>query len=218
MLFPFLSRGLVSCFLLVALFAESAWAEPPTLPKQGFRSNVLWPIFPGGKFRFVYRRSLHSNAAWRTDLLLGVGHSLPENRPTEGTFTETSGILGFRQFWNSAWHLEFQAAYGRSRLTQAVSPGPTSLTSLALISTSVDLFVLDEVARKRSYTSMDLELMGLIGYEWKLADNWSLDLQAGVAKVVSKSNPWPIYADENRREMVGESALPVGVVNVTYWF
>ncbi|MCZ8342768.1 MAG: hypothetical protein O9301_07035 [Leptospira sp.] len=205
-------------FLLVSLFGNALSAEPIRLPKQGFRSNVLWPIFPGGKFRFVYRRSLHSNESWRTDLLLGVGHSVPENRPTEGTFTETSGILGFRQFLNSSWHVEFQAAYGRSRLTQAVSPGPTSLRSLALASASLDLFVLDEVARKRSYTSMDLELMGLFGYEWKFAENWSVDLQAGVAKVVAKSNPWPIYADANRREMVGETALPVGVVNVTYWF
>ncbi|MCU0824580.1 MAG: hypothetical protein MUF77_08040 [Leptospira sp.] len=218
MLLNFVSRVSIPFLLLVSVLGGSVSAEPIRLPKEGFRSNILWPIFPGGKFRFVYRRSLHANEAWRTDLLLGLGHSVPENRPTEGTFTETSGILGFRQFLKSPWHFEFQAAYGRSRLTQAVSPGPTSLRSLALASNSIDLYVLGELIQKRSYTSMDLELMALIGYEWKLSENWSLDLQAGVAKVVSKSNPWPIYADANRREMVGETALPVGVVNATYWF
>jgi hypothetical protein len=80
------------------------------------------------------------------------------------------------------------------------------------------LLVLDEVIRKRSYTSDDLEIMGLVGYEWILSENWSIDFQVGGAKVVSKSNPWPIYTNDNRTNLAKEQILPIGVVNITYWF
>jgi hypothetical protein len=208
--------GIISFIFLIS--HSNLKAESLDLPKQGIRSNVLWPIFPGGKFRFAYRRSLHDNQTWRTDLLLGIGYSAPERRSTEGTFTETSGILGFRQFFSSPWHFEFQAAYGRSNITRAVSPGLLNPRTLALGLADTNYLIYDELFRRKSYSSLDLELMGLVGYEWKLSDNWSIDLQAGVAKVVSKSDPWPTYADSTRVRLVGESAIPVGVVNITYWF
>lgn len=204
--------------LFLLIFQNGLRSEPIALPKHGIRSNVLWPVYPGGKFRFAYRRALHGNSEWRTDLLLGLNHSAPEKRDTEGLFTETSGILGFRQFFASPWHFELQAAYGRSSLTNAVSPGPFNARSLALGLTDVNLLILEEVSRKRNYTSLDLEVMGLVGYEWKLNDHWSIDLQFGGAKVVSKSNAWPIYSDSNRTKLSQEQIIPVGVVNITYWF
>ncbi|TGL19237.1 hypothetical protein EHQ46_15730 [Leptospira yanagawae] len=126
--------------------------------------------------------------------------------------------MGFRQFFSSPWHFECQISYGKSRLTNAVSPGISNLQTIALALGDIQYLVIDELARKRDYTSNDVKLMGLVGYEWKLGENWSIDLQAGAAKIVSKTNPWPIYTDNNRTDLAKESIFPVGVVNVTYWF
>jgi hypothetical protein len=193
-------------------------AKPPVLSKHGIRSNVLWPIYPGGKFRFSYRGSFHGNEDLRTEILFGVSHGVPEPRPTEGVFTETSGVLGIRQFLYSPWHFEVNAAYGRGSLSKAVSPGLLNPRTLGLAQTDVQYLVWDEVLRRRNYSSVDLEVMGLVGYEWKLGEHLSLDLQAGAAKVVSKSNPWPLYLDADRIRLTKEGIIPVGVVNLTYWF
>lgn len=188
--------GTLGYLLVVAAAAASplmARADSPSLPSQGVRANVLWPIFPGNKYRFAYRHQLNSNQNFRTDALLGLGVSTPENRDTEGRFSETSLILGVRQFLDSPFHLELQAAIGRSLLQ-------------------------DHVTENRDYRSTDIELMVLAGYEWSLASWISVDLQAGVMKVVSKSNPWPIYEDNTLAKNVGERIAPVGTVNVTIWF
>jgi hypothetical protein len=155
--------------------------------------NVLWPLFPGNKYRLGYRLALHDQPAYRTEFIVGLGVSLPEDRDTEGRFSEASGALAMRQYFGSAWHVELMVAYGQSRLEDHVTTG------------------LD-------YRSWDLELMGLIGYEWRLAKSWSLDLQAGAGKVVQKSNPWPIYEDDTLQKEIGEVLAPVGTVNLTYWF
>ncbi|GBF50393.1 hypothetical protein LPTSP4_19180 [Leptospira ryugenii] len=213
----FLSRYVVLFFFFIS-FGGQLFAQAIQLPKEGIRSNALWPIFPGGKFRFAYRRSLHDQLDWRTDILLGIGHSVPERRATEGTFSETSAIVGIRQFLASPWHLEMVAAYGQSTLSNAVSPGPTNVRTLALLNAGLEYYAIDEISRQKNFRSMDLELMALGGYEWKLSEQWSLDVQAGFAKVVSKSNPWPIYKDTNRRETISESIIPVATLHVTYWF
>lgn len=215
-------RKYQTCLFAVLLFSllttNSVHSEPLSLPKQGIRSNVLWPIYPGGVFRFAYRRALHENIEWRTDILLGVAHSIPERRDTEGTFSDTSALLGFRQFFASPWHFEIQATYGRGRVRNAVSPGPFNPSTLALWLNDVNLLILDEVTRRRNYNGLDLQVMGLFGYEWKWGDHWSIDLQFGGSKVVSKSDPWPIYSDSSRTQLSKEQIIPVGVVNITYWF
>jgi hypothetical protein len=99
-----------------------------------------------------------------------------------------------------------------------VSPGLLNPRTLGLAQTDVQYLVLDEALRRRNYSSVDLEVMGLVGYEWKLGEHLSLDLQAGAAKVVSKSNPWPLYLDADRTRLTKEGIIPVGVVNLTYWF
>lgn len=211
-------RSLLAVLLFCLLATNSLHSEPLSLPKQGITSNILWPIYPGGKFRFSYRREINPSEKWRTDLLLGLSYSIPDKRPTEGIFSEASGILGFRQFLASAWHIELQAVYGRSRLRSAVAPGLLNDRTLLLAATDVNLLFYDEVFRQKSYSSLDLEVIGLVGYEWKLGDNWSIDVQAGVGKLVSKTNPWPVYTNSDRTKTVGESIIPIGTVNITYWF
>ena len=209
-------------FFLIAIFflpyTNSIYSEPISLPKQGITSNILWPIYPGGKFRFSYRREINSHDKWRTDLLLGISHSLPDNRPTEGIFSETSGILGIRQFLASPWHIDFQVVHGRGSLASAVAPGFLNQRTLLLAATDSNLLVYDEILRTKNYSSIDTELLGLVGYEWKLSEQWSIDLQAGMGKLVSKSNPWPVYADSNRTKTIGESLIPMVTINLTYWF
>jgi hypothetical protein len=173
--------------------SSPALAELPKLGTQGVRLNVLWPIYPGNKYRFAYRHQLNANTNFRTDGLIGLGISTPEDRDTEGRFSETSVVLGVRQFLDSPFHLEMQAAIGRSRLER-------------------------HVTENRDYRSTDIELMVLAGYEWSIASWISVDLQAGVAKVAHKSNPWPIYEDNTLAKNVGEQIAPVGAVNVTLWF
>ena len=151
-------------------------------------------------------------------MLLGISHSLPDNRPTEGIFSETSGTLGIRQFLASPWHIDFQVVHGRGSLASAVAPGFLNQRTLLLAATDSNLLVYDEILRTKNYSSIDTELLGLVGYEWKLSEQWSIDLQAGMGKLVSKSNPWPVYADSNRTKTVGESLIPMATINLTYWF
>lgn len=169
------------------------WADAPALPSQGVRANVLWPIYPGKNYRLAYRQRLSSSAGFRTDGLLGFGISTPRERDTEGRFSEASVTLGVRQFLASPFHLELQAAIGRSKL-------------------------LRHVTENRDYRSTDVELMALAGYEWMLASWLSLDVQAGIGRVVSKSNPWPIYEDATLTNAVGEQMMPIGAINLTFWF
>lgn len=179
--------------LLLVLFAAELQASEQQLPDQGLRVNVLWPIFPGKKYRLAYRLALHDQASYRTELIAGFGVSLPEDRDTEGRFSEASGSLALRQYLAHTWHVELMTAYGQGYLQ-------------------------DHVTTKLDYRSWDLELMGLIGYEWRLAKSWSLDLQAGAGKVVQKSNPWPIFENNTLKKEVGEQLMPVGTLHLTYWF
>jgi hypothetical protein len=178
--------------LIFSLFAFNLQASEQRFPDHGLRLNVLWPLYPGKKYRAAYRLALHDQHQFRTELIVGLGVSLPEDRDTEGRFSEANVSMAIRQYFASPWHLELMTAYGQSRLE-------------------------NHVTTSRDYTSRDLEFMGLVGYEWRLAEFWSLDLQAGAGKVVQKSNPWPIYKDKTLEKEIGEVAIPIGVLHLTYW-
>lgn len=178
--------------LLLVVFAADLQASEQQLPVHGLRLNVLWPLYPGKKYRLSYRLALHDQPAYRTEFILGYGVSLPKDRDTEGRFSEASGSFALRQYMGQAWHIELMGAYGQSHLENHVST-------------------------KLDYRSWDLEFMGLIGYEWRLAKSWSLDMQGGAGKVVQKSNPWPIYEDGTLQKEIGEVPYPVGTLHLTYW-
>jgi hypothetical protein len=191
----FHERGFMNKLLMLPMFAlltSHLQASEQQLPDHGVRINVLWPLYPGKKYRLAYRLALLDHSQFRTELIMGFGISLPEKRDTEGRFSEANGSVAIRQYFGSAWHLELMTAYGQSRLEDHVSTG-------------------------RDYTSRDLELMGLIGYEWKFAEAWSLDTQAGAGKIIQKSNPWPIYEDKTLQKEIGEVLIPIGVLHLTYW-
>ncbi len=178
---------------LLTLFASDLQAGEHQLPDHGLRVNALWPIYPGKKYRLAYRLALHDHPNYRTELVSGLGVSLPEERDTEGRFSESNVSMALRQYFGHAWHSELMGAFGQSQLK-------------------------NHVTTKRDYRSWDLEFMGLIGYEWKLTNYFSIDLQGGAGKVVQKSNPWPIYKDKTLQTQVGEVLVPIGAIHVTYWF
>ncbi|HYX32235.1 MAG TPA: hypothetical protein VE954_03925 [Oligoflexus sp.] len=181
---------LVLCVLFTSLKGQSKDAYDP--PLTGIRVNVLWPFYPGDLYRIAMRHSLNEHSPYRTEGIVGLGISLPKNRDTEGRFSEQHVMVGVRQFFASPLNAEFGILIGPSKLENHVST-------------------------KRDYKSQDINLQGAIGYEWMVASNWSLDLQAGLAKTVAKSDPWPIYKNDSLKEEVGEEIFPIGSINVTYW-
>jgi hypothetical protein len=179
---------------LLVLIGSTAQAESLSLADSGIKVNVLWPIYPGNRYRVAWRYALHSGDSYRTELNLGLGYTGEEDRKTEGKFSEVHAILGVRQYFGSAFHGELN-----------VNPGQSQLK--------------DHVTKKKDYTSTDLEVQAFLGYEWRLSKSFTLDLQAGAVQVVSKSNYWPVYEDDDlAKELDGEPIVPVGLVNVTYWF
>lgn len=182
----------VGLFAAISLLGLSANAQAFEAPATGIRANVLWPFYPGSKYRLALRHSLHKNLEFRTEALIGGSLSAPKQRDTEGKFSEFAGLFGIRQYLIGPFNFEILASYGQSHLENHVTTG-------------------------KDYYSRDLELVGVAGYEWMLHENWSVDIQAGLGRVVAKSNPWPIYKDDSLEDEVGEETFPLGAVHVTFW-
>jgi hypothetical protein len=171
-----------------------AHAEKLNLADSGLKINVLWPIYPGKRYRVSWRYAIHSNDSFRTELGIGLGYTGEQNRKTEGKFAETHLILGVRQYFGSPFHGEFNLNPGQSQLR-------------------------DHVTEKKNYTSTDIEAQAFLGYEWRLSKSLTFDLQAGALQVVSKTNEWIIYENEDLTKVQKEEPIvPVGLINVTYWF
>jgi hypothetical protein len=185
-----LKNLLLICLIIVTL---SPGAETRPLPDTGISVNVLWPFYPGGSYRVRFRQALNSSSEYRTEGHLGLSVGTPKDRDVEGRFSERSVLIGGRQYIGSPFHFEFTVGLGKGKLENAVKTGKT-------------------------YESDDVDVHLNFGYEWMLASSWSLDIQAGAGKVVSKSNPWPIYKDSTLTEEVGEQVFPTGSIHLVYWF
>lgn len=175
------------------LLASNSLADPLPLPPTAVSINLLWPLYPGKLHRISVRHSLHQSEKYRTEAIVGLGLYEPNDRETEGRFSEKNVVLAVKQFLASPWHVQFETMLANSRLE-------------------------NHVTTKETYKSNDVLLKGLFGYEWMLGSKWSLEMQAGVGKVVYKSNPWPIFKDDTLSEEVGEQVFPVAAVEVSYWF
>ena len=73
-------------FLCLVVFMCSV-AQAEGFADSGIKVNVLWPIYPGNRYRVAWRYSLHSNDKYRTELSLGLGYTGEEDRKTEGKFS-----------------------------------------------------------------------------------------------------------------------------------
>ena len=184
-------------FLMFGIFsllttAVVAQTEPESR-KWAIETDILWPIFPGATrthitFQCWQKGALHG------DVYAGINVDFPQNRETEGRFADYSIASGYRQYFWKGLHLEFSQTTGIGVLQNHVSTGKT-------------------------YRSFDWLITGYIGYKFELARKKLYVLpQFGVARVLYKSNPWPIFEDKTLTKEVGETPFMLGSLRFGYNF
>ncbi len=123
-----------------------------------------------------------------------MNYDFPQDRTTEGRFSDLSLASGYRQYFWRGLHVEFSQTTGLGTLENHVSTG-------------------------EDYRSFDWLVTGYVGYKFNFANNrWYILPQFGVAGVVYKSNPWPIYESESLENEVGETPFPLGSLRLGYNF
>jgi hypothetical protein len=178
--------------LFATLFVAQRGATqttPAFLPKKAIEIDALWPFYPGTlRGHFVFQ-------AWqkdglRGDVLIGANYDLPHDRPTEGRFSDLSLVTGYRQYFWRGLHLEFNQTTGLGTLESHVSTG-------------------------KDYQSFDWLVSGYVGYRFDFFQKrWYVLPQFGVAGVLYKSNPWPIFEDKTLSKEIGETPFPLGLLRV----
>lgn len=192
---PETPRSMKACLLvLTAILSLPAMAQTEATPdfRQAVEIDALWPAFPGA-FRAHYTRTLWQSGHWRGDLLAGVNVDFPADRETEGRFADYSLATGYRQYVWKGLHLEVNQTTGVGVLQDHVTTGET-------------------------YTGFDWLVSGYLGYRFDVAQRWYILPQAGLARVVYKSDPWPVYEDGSLEKEVGESAFPLGSLRAGFRF
>jgi hypothetical protein len=72
---------------------------------------------------------------------------------------------------------------------------------------------------RKTYKSFDWLISGYIGYKFEFAKKKMYVLPLfGIAGVIYKSNPWPIYEDKKLTKEVGESPFLLGSLRFGYNF
>ncbi len=153
--------------------------------KFGIETDILWPfIVQATRTHFVYK--IWQKGHLRGDVYAGINIDFPRNRATEGRFADYSIASGYRQYFWKGLHLEFSQTTGLGVLQNHVTTGKT-------------------------YNSFDWLGTGYIGYKFEFAKKKLYVIpQFGIAQVLYKSNPWPIYEDETLTKEVGETPFMLG--------
>ena len=153
--------------------------------KYGIETDILWPfLVQTTRTHFIVK--LWQKGHLRGDAYIGLNIDFPRNRETEGRFADYSIASGYRQYFWKGLHLEFSQTTGMGVLQNHVTTGKT-------------------------YNSFDWLITGYIGYKFEFASEKLYILpQFGVAGVIYKSNPWPIYEDKTLTKEVGESPFMLG--------
>ncbi len=176
----FLLFGIVG-LLTTSLSAQTEQKES----KYSLETDILWPFFPGAT-RTHFTINLWQQGHLRGDVYAGINVDFPQNRDTEGRFADYSIASGYRQYFWKGLHLEFSQTTGLGVLQDHVTTGKT-------------------------YNSFDWLVTGYIGYKFALAGKKLYVLpQFGVAGVIYKSNPWPIYEDATLTKETGETPFTLG--------
>lgn len=180
--------------LLFLVYSAVAQQNPAAINlRNGIEADILWPIFPSA-FRAHYTHTLWEKGILKGDLLLGVNVDFPVERETEGEFADYSIVSGYRQYFWKGLHLEFSQTTGLGILNDHVTTG-------------------------QRYESFDWLMSGFVGYRFGFLQQRLYILpQFGVAGVVYKSNPWPIFEDETLSEEVGETPFILGSLRLGFRF
>jgi hypothetical protein len=187
-------KKLVPVFLLLFITNHIAFAQ--TLQKgtrYSIETDILWPIFPGAT-RTHFTIKLWQKGDLRGDVYAGINVDFPQKRETEGRFADYSIASGYRQYFWKGLHLEYSQTTGLGVLQNHVTTGKT-------------------------YNSFDWLATGYIGYKFEFPGKKLYVLpQFGVARVIYKSNPWPIYEDNTLTKEVGETPFMLGSLRFGYNF
>ncbi len=180
--------GIVS-MLTTNLFAQTE----PNESKYSLETDILWPfLVQTTRTHFVV--TLWQKGNLQGDAYVGLNIDFPRDRETEGRFADYSIASGYRQYFWKGLHLEFSQTTGLGVLQNHVTTGKT-------------------------YKSFDWLVTGYIGYKFEFARKKLYVLpQFGVAGVIYKSNPWPIYEDETLTKQVGETPFMLGTFRFGYIF
>jgi hypothetical protein len=177
-------------FLMVFFYTTSLSAQTKQNEgKYGLETDILWPFFPGAT-RTHFTIKLWQKGDLRGDIYVGVNVDFPQNRETEGRFADYSIASGYRQYFWKGFHVEFSQTTGLGVLQNHVTTGKT-------------------------YRSLDWLITGYAGYKFEFARKKFYVLpQFGVAGVIYKSNPWPIYEDNTLSNEVGETPFMLGSLRI----
>lgn len=184
----------VLLFGIVSMLALSAAAQTGQNDrKYALETDILWPFFPGAT-RTHFTIKLWQKGHLRGDVYAGLNIDFPADRETEGRFADYSLASGYRQYFWKGLHVEFSQTTGLGVLQNHVTTGKT-------------------------YNSFDWLATGYIGYKFEFARKKLYIIpQFGVARVIYKSNPWPIYEDDTLTKEVGETPFPLGSLRMGYNF
>ncbi len=181
-------------FGILILLASSVNAQPKSKEiKYGIETDILWPfIVPATRTHFTFK--LWQKGHLRGDAYVGLNIDFPTERETEGRFADYSLASGYRQYLWKGLHAEFSQTTGLGVLQNHVTTGQT-------------------------YNSFDWLISGYVGYKFEFVrKRFYVVPQFGVAGVIYKSNPWPIYEDNTLTKEVGESPFILGSLRIGYNF
>ena len=181
-------------FIVNQSFAQQLEKAQPPQPKWGLETNVLWPIFPGNLIRVQATRTLWQKQHLKGDVLVGFNVNFPQDRATEGRFSDYSLVTGYRQYLYRGLHVEVNQQIGYGSLQ-------------------------NHVTTDKEYRSLDWGVQLLGGYKYDIPNTrWYTAVQLGVGGTVYQSNPWPIYTDDTLNEEVGNEIIFIGGIQLGIHF
>jgi hypothetical protein len=178
------------CLALLVLGLTSHVLFAQTAPKWSLEINPLWVVYPGNLYSAKALYQVYSTERTSGEVYAGVLHRPYEFRDTEGRFSNSALLFGYRQYVWRGLNVEWYNAAGPGRLQNSVVDG-------------------------RDYRSFDLEIGGLLGYTFRMNRNKRLPLYVnlqpvGVSYVWYKSNGHPIVGQTSERPIYF-GALQLGV-------
>ena len=184
----------ITMLALLSTISTSVFAQTEQKQtKYAIETDILWPFLVQST-RTHFTIKLWEKGNLRGDVCVGFSNDFPEDRVTEGRFADYSIASGYRQYFWKGLHLEYSQTTGMGVLQNHVTTG-------------------------KDYYSFDWLVTGYIGYKFEFAKKKLYILpQFGVAGVIYKSNPWPIYEDETLTKEVGETPFMLGSLRFGYNF
>lgn len=148
----------------------------------GVETSLMWPLFPG--YLFQLRTAIPVAYDGRGQLVIGAQGHIPHDRSEEGRFMSLAGQVGLRGYLWKGLHVDALTTVGVGRIENSVDDGKT-------------------------YNSLDVELMALLGWRFEAGPVYALLQPVGISSVVYRSNPWVIVGQGRQT-----SEAPIYIANV----